>query len=250
MTGQTPGGSDTARTQHRPVPVRVRPTVIIATLVVSAFVMILNETILSVALPHLTGDLGVSATTVQWLTSGFLLTMGVVIPTTGYILQRFTPRQVFLAAMTLFSLGTLICALSPGFDVLLAGRVVQATGTAVMIPLLMTSVMKLIPADRRGATMGTISIVIAVAPAIGPDHRRADPHLARLALDVLERPAPLGGRARRRLRDLQAVQRDPVDAARRALGGPVGGRASAASSTGSPRSGTAATPRSRRGRRW
>ena len=142
--------------------------VIIMTLVVSAFVMILNETILSVALPHLTGDLGVSATTVQWLTSGFLLTMGVVIPTTGYILQRFTPRQVFLAAMTLFSLGTLICALSPGFPLLLAGRIVQATGTAVMIPLLMTSVMKLIPADRRGATMGTISIVIAVAPAIGP----------------------------------------------------------------------------------
>lgn len=145
-----------------------RPMVIIMTLVVSAFVMILNETILSVALPHLTGDLGVSATTVQWLTSGFLLTMGVVIPTTGYILNRFTPRQVFLAAMTLFSLGTLICALSPGFPLLFVGRIVQATGTAVMIPLLMTSVMRLIPADRRGATMGTISIVIAVAPAIGP----------------------------------------------------------------------------------
>ncbi len=166
MTGQTPGGSDTAGPSTTSG--SARPMVIIMTLVVSAFVMILNETILSVALPHLTGDLGVSATTVQWLTSGFLLTMGVVIPTTGYILQRFTPRQVFLAAMTLFSLGTLICALSPGFPLLLAGRIVQATGTAVMIPLLMTSVMKLIPADRRGATMGTISIVIAVAPAIGP----------------------------------------------------------------------------------
>lgn len=145
-----------------------RPMVIIMTLVVSAFVMILNETILSVALPHLTGDLGVSATTVQWLTSGFLLTLGVVIPTTGYILQRFTPRQVFLAAMTLFSLGTLICALSPGFALLFVGRIVQASGTAVMIPLLMTSVMRLIPPERRGATMGTISIVIAVAPAVGP----------------------------------------------------------------------------------
>src|SRR4051812_13288287 len=166
MTGQTPGGSDTAGPSTTSG--SARPMVIIMTLVVSAFVMILNETILSVALPHLTGDLDVSATTVQWLTSGFLLTMGVVIPTTGYILQRFTPRQVFLAAMTLFSLGTLICALSPGFPLLLAGRIVQATGTAVMIPLLMTSVMKLIPADRRGATMGTISIVIAVAPAIGP----------------------------------------------------------------------------------
>jgi MFS transporter, DHA2 family, lincomycin resistance protein len=161
MTGPTPAVEQRTTTSARPM-------VIIMTLVVSAFVMILNETILSVALPHLTVDLGVSATTVQWLTSGFLLTMGVVIPTTGFILQRFTPRQVFLAAMTLFSTGTLICALSPGFPLLLAGRVVQAGGTAVMIPLLMTSVMRLIPAERRGATMGTISIVIAVAPAIGP----------------------------------------------------------------------------------
>jgi MFS transporter, DHA2 family, lincomycin resistance protein len=165
MPGPTDGGPDQQAVE---VALPVRPMVIIGMLVVSAFVMILNETILSVALPHLTGDLGVSATTVQWLTSGFLLTMGVVIPTTGFLLQRFTPRQVFLAAMSLFSLGTLICALSPGFGLLLVGRVVQATGTAVMIPLLMTSVMTLVPAHRRGATMGTITIVIAVAPAVGP----------------------------------------------------------------------------------
>src|SRR4051794_6509884 len=168
MTGTNEAGRPPEAPEELAARLPVRPTVIIAMLVVSAFVMILNETILSVALPHLTGDLGVSATTVQWLTSGFLLTMGVVIPTTGFILQRFTPRQVFLAAMTLFSTGTLICALSPGFPLLFAGRIVQASGTAVMIPLLMTSVMRLIPADRRGATMGTISIVIAVAPAIGP----------------------------------------------------------------------------------
>jgi DHA2 family lincomycin resistance protein-like MFS transporter len=142
--------------------------VVIAVLVVSAFVMILNETILSVALKDLTVDLGVSTTTVQWLTSGFLLTMAVVIPTTGFLLERFTPRQVFLASLTLFSLGTLISALAPGFPVLLVGRVVQACGTAVMIPLLMTSIMRLVPPERRGSTMGTITIVIAVAPAIGP----------------------------------------------------------------------------------
>ena len=149
-------------------PGTTRAGVVIAVLVVSAFVMILNETILSVALKDLTVDLGVSTTTVQWLTSGFLLTMAVVIPTTGYLLERFTPRQVFLASLTLFSLGTLISALAPGFPVLLVGRVVQACGTAVMIPLLMTSIMRLVPPERRGSTMGTITIVIAVAPAIGP----------------------------------------------------------------------------------
>ncbi|NIH80610.1 MDR family MFS transporter [Amycolatopsis viridis] len=145
-----------------------RSGLLIGVLVVSAFVMILNETILSVALRDLTADLAVSTTTVQWLTSGFLLTMAVVIPTTGFLLERFTPRRVFLASLGLFSLGTLVSGLAPGFGVLLAGRVVQACGTAVMLPLLMTSVMRLVPAHKRGATMGTITIVIAVAPAIGP----------------------------------------------------------------------------------
>ncbi|HEY3481045.1 MAG TPA: DHA2 family efflux MFS transporter permease subunit, partial [Streptomyces sp.] len=145
-----------------------RPGLLIGVLVLSAFVMILNETILSVALRDLTVDLRVPTTTVQWLTSGFLLTMAVVIPTTGFLLERFTPRQVFLFSLSAFSLGTLLCALAPGFGMLMAGRVVQAFGTAVMLPLLMTTVMRLVPPERRGATMGTITIVIAVAPAIGP----------------------------------------------------------------------------------
>ncbi|MFI9381509.1 DHA2 family efflux MFS transporter permease subunit [Kutzneria sp. NPDC052558] len=144
------------------------PWLLIGILVLSAFVMILNETILSVALRDLTIDLDISTTTVQWLTSGFLLTMAVVIPTTGFMLERLTPRQVFLASLTAFSLGTLLCAVATGFPMLLAGRIVQACGTAVMLPLLMTTVMRLVPVERRGATMGTITIVIAVAPAIGP----------------------------------------------------------------------------------
>ncbi|APU15495.1 MULTISPECIES: DHA2 family efflux MFS transporter permease subunit [Actinoalloteichus] len=152
----------------RDAPPPPRANVLIGVLVASAFVMILNETILSVALRDLGVDLDVSTTTAQWLTSGFLLTMAVVIPTTGFLLERFTPRQIFLASLTLFSLGTLLSALAPGFAVLLLGRVVQACGTAVMLPLLMTSAMRLVPAEKRGATMGTIMIVIAVAPALGP----------------------------------------------------------------------------------
>lgn len=142
--------------------------VIIALLVFSAFVMILNETIMSVALPVLIVDLEIAARTAQWLTSGFLLTMAVVIPMSGSLLQRFPVRAIFVASMSLFCAGTLVSALAPGFAVLLGGRIVQACGTAVMVPLLMTTVMKLIPAERRGQTMGTISIVIAVAPAVGP----------------------------------------------------------------------------------
>jgi DHA2 family lincomycin resistance protein-like MFS transporter len=141
---------------------------VISLLLVSAFVVILNETIMGVALPRIMADLGVEPSVGQWLTTAFMLTMAVVIPITGYLLQRLHTRPVFAAAMSLFSLGTLLCALSPGFPALVAGRVVQASGTAIMMPLLMTTVMTLVPEHLRGRTMGNISIVISVAPALGP----------------------------------------------------------------------------------
>jgi DHA2 family lincomycin resistance protein-like MFS transporter len=140
----------------------------IFTLLIAAFVVILNETIMNVALPTLMTELDVSANTVQWLSTGFLLTMAVVIPMTGFILQRFRTRTVFVTAMGLFSLGTLVAGIAPGFPLLLVGRVVQASGTAIMIPLLMTTILGLVPPERRGGIMGTVSIVISVAPAFGP----------------------------------------------------------------------------------
>jgi MFS transporter, DHA2 family, lincomycin resistance protein len=141
---------------------------VIGILLVAAFVVILNETIMSVALPRLMVDLGISARTVQWLTTAFMLTMAVVIPTTGFLLQRISTRTVFLLAMGLFSAGTLVAAVSPGFWLLFFARIVQASGTAIMIPLLMTTVLTLVPVERRGVVMGNISIAISVAPAIGP----------------------------------------------------------------------------------
>jgi DHA2 family lincomycin resistance protein-like MFS transporter len=137
-------------------------------LLAAAFVVILNETIMSVALRELMIDLHIEARAAQWLTTAFMLTMAVVIPITGFLLQRFETRPIFITAMSLFSAGTLIAALAPGFDVLLVARVVQASGTAIMMPLLMTTLMTLVPAAERGKTMGNVSIVISVAPAIGP----------------------------------------------------------------------------------
>lgn len=158
-----------------PAPAAVEPDrlsagdkTLIGLLLVAGFTVILNETVMGVALPVLMADLGVSAATGQWLTTGFMLTMAVVIPATGYIMGRFRLRPIFITAMSLFTAGTLIAALAPGFGVLLVGRVVQASGTAVMLPLLMTTALTLVPPSIRGRTMGTISIVISVAPAIGP----------------------------------------------------------------------------------
>ncbi len=134
----------------------------------SAFTVMLNETIMSVALPRLMEDLGITAAAGQWLTTAFLLTMSVVIPVTGMLIQRFTTRALFIAAMSLFAAGTLISIVAPGFPVLLLGRVVQASGTAIMMPLLMTTVTTLVPPRHRGRLMGRIAIVMSVAPALGP----------------------------------------------------------------------------------
>lgn len=137
-------------------------------LLIASFVVILNETVMGVALPNLMENLQVTAVLGQWLTTAFFLTMSIVIPITGMLIQRFRTRTLFIAAMSLFSLGTLASALAPGFGLLVVGRVVQASGTAIMLPLLMTTVVTLVPADRRGRLMGRIAIVISVAPAIGP----------------------------------------------------------------------------------
>lgn len=145
-----------------------RERLAVGLLLFSAFVVILNETTMSVALPPLMADLDITAGTAQWVTTAFLLTMAVVIPMTGFVLQRLSTRAVFLTAMALFSAGTLLSALAPVFAVLIAGRVVQATGTALMMPLLMTTVMSVTPPASRGRTMGNISVVISVAPALGP----------------------------------------------------------------------------------
>lgn len=145
-----------------------RNRLVITLLLISTFVVILNETLMSVALPRLQQDLHITADVAQWLTTAFLLTMAIVIPITGMLLQRFQTRTVYVAAMTLFSTGTLLAAVSPGFTLLVIARVVQASGTAIMFPLLLTTVLTLVKPESRGRVMGNISIAISVAPALGP----------------------------------------------------------------------------------
>ncbi|MEZ2390874.1 DHA2 family efflux MFS transporter permease subunit [bacterium RCC_150] len=155
-------------TQHGVDKMSRESVTVIVTLLVATFVVILNETIMNVALQRLMTDLNIDAPTVQWLSTGFMLTMAVVIPTTGFILQRLTTRAAFLLAIGMFSGGTLLAAAAPGFGVLLLARIVQACGTAIMLPLLMTTILTLVPLSRRGAVMGNVTIAISVAPALGP----------------------------------------------------------------------------------
>src|SRR3984885_13907003 len=145
-----------------------RNRLVINLLLVATFVVILNETLMAVAIPRLMHDLQVTADAVQWLTTAFLLTMWVIIPVTGFLLQRINTRPIFILAMSLFSFGTLIAIVAPNLQALVVARIIQASGTAIMMPLLMTTAMTLAPAETRGKTMGYITTVISVAPAIGP----------------------------------------------------------------------------------
>ncbi|MBT1683811.1 DHA2 family efflux MFS transporter permease subunit [Curtobacterium flaccumfaciens] len=140
----------------------------ISVLVFSAFVAFLSEMVVGVALPQVMDDLGITATTGQWLTTGYALTLAVIIPTTGYVMQRFQLRTIFIASVGMFTLGTAVAAAAPGFELLLTGRIVQALGTAVLVPLLMTTSIGLVAPSRRGQMMALVTAVTAVAPAVGP----------------------------------------------------------------------------------
>ena len=135
---------------------------------VAAFVVILNETTMVNAIPRLMAEFHVAARDAQWLSTAFMLTMATVIPLTGWFLQRFTTRRAFATAMGLFCTGTLVAAAAWTFPLLLVARVIQAGGTAVMFPLLMTSLLTLVPSDQRGKVMGNATMVMALAPAMGP----------------------------------------------------------------------------------
>ncbi len=146
----------------------VNVNLVMRILTLSTFVVILNETIMVNAIPRLMRDFAVPATSAQWLSTAFMLTMAVVIPATGWFLQRVTTRTAYALAMGLFLVGTAIATVAPTFTVLLGARVVQASGTAVMMPLLMTTMMTLVPPQERGKVMGNVTLVMSVAPALGP----------------------------------------------------------------------------------
>jgi DHA2 family lincomycin resistance protein-like MFS transporter len=140
----------------------------IVILATSTFFALVTELVMGVALPTIMIELNISASTAQWLTTAYALVLAVIIPTTGYIQRRFKTRPIFLTSMALFSLGTAIAVVSPNFEVLLVGRIVQALGTATLLPLLMTTAFGMVPPERRGQMMATITAVISLSPAVAP----------------------------------------------------------------------------------
>ncbi|WP_080873823.1 MDR family MFS transporter [Oceanobacillus timonensis] len=143
-------------------------TPIIIVLLIGGFISILNQTTMITAIPPIMEEMNVSANTGQWLTTVFMLVNGVMIPVTAFLMERFTTRQLFITAMTVFAVGTAFSALAPNFEMLLLGRTIQSSGAGVIMPLMQTVFLLLFPVQNRGVAMGLVGLVISFAPAIGP----------------------------------------------------------------------------------
>ena len=137
-------------------------------LVLGAFVTVLNQTLVTPALPSIMEEMAVDQSTAQWLTTGFTLVNAIMIPITAFLQDRFSTRKLFVFSMGCFAVGTLMAATAYNFPMLLGGRLVQAAGAGILMPVTMTVLMLVFPVDRRGSAMGIFGLVIAFAPAIGP----------------------------------------------------------------------------------
>ncbi|WP_201006980.1 DHA2 family efflux MFS transporter permease subunit [Paenibacillus glycanilyticus] len=141
---------------------------IVASVLIAAFVALLSQTLLNVALPSIMADLKVSANTVQWLSTGYLLVNGVLIPISAYLISRFSTRSLFVVATSLFTAGTIVSALAPNFETLLTGRIIQAAGAGILMPLMSIIFLTIFPIEQRGKAMGMMGIAMIFAPAVGP----------------------------------------------------------------------------------
>ncbi|MED1738825.1 MDR family MFS transporter [Bacillus swezeyi] len=142
--------------------------IIVGLLLAGAFIAILNQTLLVTALPHIMSDLNIDATKGQWLTTAFMLTNGILIPVTAFLIEKFSSRALVITAMSIFAAGTVVGAIAPNFPVLLTARIIQAAGAGIMMPLMQTIFLTIFPVEKRGSAMGMVGLVIAFAPAIGP----------------------------------------------------------------------------------
>lgn len=141
---------------------------IVAILLAGAFLSILNQTLLLTATPHIMLEFNLTENSAQWVTTIFMLVNGIMIPTTAFLMETFTTRRLFLVSMCIFIVGTIICALAYHFPLLMLGRIIQAVGAGIIMPLMMTIIMLIFAVERRGFALGITGLVISFAPALGP----------------------------------------------------------------------------------
>jgi MFS family permease len=140
----------------------------IAILTFITFIGNFTQLQLSAALPTIVSDLGINVTTGQWLTSIIQLVQGVMVPLTAYLTRRFSTRRIVITSMSIFTLGSILAWQGTTFQLVLAGRTLEAVGSGVMWPVLQIIIFSVYPMSKRGVAMGTVGVAMSVAPAIGP----------------------------------------------------------------------------------
>ncbi|KLV22591.1 MULTISPECIES: MDR family MFS transporter [Bacillus] len=143
-------------------------SVIVGIFLVGAFVAILNQTLLIPAIPHIMEEFNIDVSKGQWLTTAFMLTNGILIPITAFLIEKFSSRSLVLTALSIFTAGTILASFATNFPVLLAARIVQAAGAGILMPLMQTIFLTIFPKEKRGQAMGMVGLVISFAPALGP----------------------------------------------------------------------------------
>ena len=133
-----------------------------------SFTGVVIETAMNVTFPTLMEEFSVDTSTVQWLTTGYLLVLAVVIPTSSYLKQRFPLKKLFVAGNLLFLMGTVLDGAAGNFPLLLLGRLLQGAGTGIGLPLMFNLVLEQAPLEKIGTMMGAAMLVCALAPAVGP----------------------------------------------------------------------------------
>lgn len=142
--------------------------ILLIVMIAGCFFSTLNQTLLNVALSDLMTTFSVAPTTIQWLATGFMLVNGILVPITAFLMKRFSTRQLFISAMLFLLAGSVVAACAVNFGMLLTGRMIQAVGAGIILPLMMTVIVYLFPEERRGAIMGRVGFAIIFAPAIAP----------------------------------------------------------------------------------
>ncbi|WP_461215737.1 MDR family MFS transporter [Lacticaseibacillus sp. GG6-2] len=147
---------------------KINVPLMVVTLIVGVFITVLNQTILTTAFPTLMKAFDISTGTVQWLTTGFMMVNGIMIPVSAYLSAKVSTKWLYFGAMGIFGIGTLIAFIANSFAMLLIGRLIQALGVGITMPLLQNIMLNLFPPEKRGTAMGLTGLAIGVAPAIGP----------------------------------------------------------------------------------
>ena len=136
--------------------------------VVGAFMSFLDSSIVNVALPHMMAVFGASTEDIQWVLTAYLLTCGMIIPTSAFLCERFGHRRIYILALFIFTLGSAFCGISWNLNIMIAARVIQAIGGGLIIPVSMAIVYYLVPREKMGTAMGLWGLAAILGPSVGP----------------------------------------------------------------------------------